>query len=51
MEEIDFSQWQNILLGYATTVGMKILAAVAFWVIGRCFLGYWPLLFGLLAVG
>ncbi|MGQ5524913.1 mechanosensitive ion channel family protein [Chitinimonas sp. PSY-7] len=39
MEELDFSKWQDILLAYATTVGVKLLAAVAFWVIGRWLIG------------
>ncbi|GLR15199.1 hypothetical protein GCM10007907_39890 [Chitinimonas prasina] len=37
--DIDFAHWQDLLLGYATTLGVKLLAAIAFWVIGRWLIG------------
>ncbi|WP_374536359.1 mechanosensitive ion channel family protein [Chitinimonas taiwanensis] len=39
MGGFDISQWQNILMGYVATFGVKILAAIAFWVIGRWLIG------------
>ncbi|GAB3247950.1 mechanosensitive ion channel family protein [Chitinimonas naiadis] len=37
--EFDIEHWQDLLLGYATTLGVKLLAAIAFWVIGRWLIG------------
>jgi len=37
--EQDISRYQDILLTTATDVGLKILAAIAFWVIGRWLIG------------
>jgi len=39
MTEQDISRYQDILLTTATDVGLKILAAIAFWVIGRWLIG------------
>lgn len=39
MTEQDFSHYQDILVATATDVGLKILAAIAFWVIGRWLIG------------
>ena len=39
MNEQDFSRYQDILVSTATEVGLKLLAAVAFWVIGRWLIG------------
>jgi small conductance mechanosensitive channel len=35
----DFTRYQDILLTTATELGLKVLAAVAFWVIGRWLIG------------
>lgn len=32
--------YQNIIVGYATEFGIKILAAIAFWVVGRWLIGF-----------
>lgn len=37
--EFDLQHWQDLLLGYVTTLGVKLLAAIAFWVIGRWLIG------------
>jgi len=39
MTEHDFSRYQDILIATATDVGLKLLAAIAFWVIGRWLIG------------
>ena len=39
MTEQDISRYQDILVTTATDVGVKILAAIAFWVIGRWLIG------------
>jgi small conductance mechanosensitive channel len=39
MNKEDISRWQDLILTTATDVGLKILAAVAFWVIGRWLIG------------
>lgn len=39
MNQENLSQWQSMALQYATDFGIKILAAVAFWVIGRWLIG------------
>lgn len=36
----DFARYQDILLTTLTEVGLKVLAAVAFWVIGRWLIGF-----------
>ena len=39
MNKEDISHWQDLIMTTATEVGIKILAAVAFWVIGRWLIG------------
>jgi small conductance mechanosensitive channel len=39
MAEVDLVQIQKILVTAATDIGLKILAAIAFWVIGRWLIG------------
>src|SRR5574343_1408639 len=39
MTEHDFSRYQYLLLTTATDIGLKILAAIVFWVIGRWLIG------------
>ncbi|HQC54072.1 MAG TPA: mechanosensitive ion channel family protein, partial [Lentisphaeria bacterium] len=39
MTEQDISRYQDIFVTTATDVGLKILAAIAFWVIGRWLIG------------
>ena len=39
MNKEDISRWQDLILTTATDVGLKVLAAVAFWVIGRWLIG------------
>lgn len=39
MTEQDISRYQDILITTATEVGLKLLAAIAFWVIGRWLIG------------
>ena len=39
MNKEDISRWQDLFLTTATEVGLKVLAAVAFWVIGRWLIG------------
>jgi small conductance mechanosensitive channel len=39
MNKEDISHWQDLILTTATEVGIKVLAAVAFWVIGRWLIG------------
>ena len=39
MDKEDISHWQNLIMTTATEVGIKVLAAVAFWVIGRWLIG------------
>jgi small-conductance mechanosensitive channel len=39
MNKEDISHWQNLIMTTATEVGIKVLAAVAFWVIGRWLIG------------
>ena len=39
MNKEDVSHWQDLILTTATEVGIKVLAAVAFWVIGRWLIG------------
>ena len=40
MNKEDISHWQDLILTTATEVGIKVLAAVAFWVIGRWLIGF-----------
>ena len=40
MNKEDISHWQNLIMTTATEVGIKVLAAVAFWVIGRWLIGF-----------
>jgi small conductance mechanosensitive channel len=40
MKDFDFSQFQDIVLTALTEVGLKILAAIAFWVVGRWLIGF-----------
>lgn len=39
MNKDDISRYQDLLVATATEVGLKVLAAVAFWVIGRWLIG------------
>ena len=39
MTEHDISRYQDLFITYAADVGVKILAAIAFWVIGRWLIG------------
>ncbi|OYY54951.1 MAG: mechanosensitive ion channel protein MscS, partial [Polynucleobacter sp. 24-46-87] len=39
MKEIDVNRIQEILVTAATDIGLKILAAIAFWLIGRWLIG------------
>jgi small conductance mechanosensitive channel len=39
MNQDDLQQIQNILITAATDIGLKILAAIAFWVVGRWLIG------------
>ena len=39
MTEQDISRYQDLIVATATDVGIKILAAIAFWVIGRWLIG------------
>ena len=39
MNKESISRWQELILTTATEVGLKVLAAVAFWVIGRWLIG------------
>lgn len=39
MKDIDFDRIQQIVITAATDVGLKILAAIAFWVVGRWLIG------------
>ncbi|KXB30038.1 mechanosensitive ion channel protein MscS [Dechloromonas denitrificans] len=39
MTELDISRYQDLIVTTATDVGLKILAAIAFWVIGRWLIG------------
>jgi len=39
MNKEDLSRWQDLIMTTATEVGIKVLAAVAFWVIGRWLIG------------
>lgn len=39
INEQDFSRYQDLIVTTATDIGLKILAAIAFWVIGRWLIG------------
>jgi len=39
MTEHDFSRYQDLLVTTATDIGLKILAAIVFWVVGRWLIG------------
>ena len=39
MKDIDFEHVQQLLVTAATDIGLKILAAIAFWVVGRWLIG------------
>lgn len=39
MNQQDLNHWQEVILQYGTDLGAKILAAIAFWVIGRWLIG------------
>lgn len=39
MNNLDINHWQNIVMQYVTDFGVKIIAAVAFWIIGRWLIG------------
>lgn len=39
MNVVDFSHWQSLLGSYVAEFGVKILAAIAFWVVGRWLIG------------
>ncbi|MBK8889933.1 MAG: mechanosensitive ion channel family protein [Dechloromonas sp.] len=39
MNKEDISHWQDLIMTTATEVGLKVLAAIAFWVIGRWLIG------------
>lgn len=39
MEMPDVNKYQDIIVEYVTTFGVKILAAIAFWIIGRWLIG------------
>lgn len=39
MEMPDVNKYQDLVIGYATTFGVKIIAAIAFWIIGRWLIG------------
>jgi small conductance mechanosensitive channel len=39
MNKEDISHWQDLIMTTATEVGIKVLAAIAFWVIGRWLIG------------
>lgn len=39
MIDVDISRYQDLIVTTATYVGIKILASIAFWVIGRWLIG------------
>ena len=39
MNAQDISRWQDLALQYASELGVKVLAAIAFWIIGRWLIG------------
>ena len=40
MTEHDFSRYQDLLVTTATDIGLKILAAIVFWMVGRWLIGF-----------
>ena len=39
MEKADFARYQELIISTATNVGIKVLAAIVFWVLGRWLIG------------
>ena len=39
MDKADFTRYQDLIVSTATDLGIKVLAAIAFWVIGRWLIG------------
>lgn len=39
MDQADFTRYQDLIVSTATDVGIKVLAAIVFWVIGRWLIG------------
>jgi small conductance mechanosensitive channel len=39
MDKADFTRYQDLIVSTATNLGIKVLAAIAFWVIGRWLIG------------
>jgi hypothetical protein len=39
MNAQDISRWQEMALQYGSELGIKVLAAIAFWIIGRWLIG------------
>ncbi len=39
MNQLDLSRWQQLATDYAFTIGGTLLAALAFWIIGRWLIG------------
>ena len=39
MNNLDITHWQNIVMQYVTDFGVKIIAAIAFWIVGRWLIG------------
>ena len=39
MNTIDINQWQSIATQYIADFGVKIIAAIAFWIVGRWLIG------------
>lgn len=35
MDKVDLARYQDIIVTTATDVGLKVLAAIVFWVVGR----------------
>jgi len=40
MSTEDFSRWQGLVMQYVSELGVKVLAAIAFWIIGRWLIGF-----------
>ncbi|WP_137938289.1 mechanosensitive ion channel family protein [Chitinivorax sp. B] len=39
MQDLNFTHWRNLIEQYLTEFGVKILVAIAFWIIGRWLIG------------
>ncbi len=39
MEQMQIQKYQDLIVGYATEFGVKMLAAIAFWIVGRWLVG------------